>query len=405
MKNVIYVTLFLMLFSMPFMQGGCLKASNSDVSSAGIVGSDRPSVSAYPRAVNESSRDIPVAYDVDVVVVGGTSGGVAAAVEAAHKGAKVFLAAQRPYLGEDICGTYRLWLEPDEVPVQSLAKKIFAEPSVSLLLRNRIDFTYEADRTSANIHKDTQPPSLLTDGNWHSAARQSVQYDGDVTITSDLGGEHRIKKIHVMAYQRRRPAHSDDFEVQSVTVYVSNDKQQWAQTAVIKNKRLGEALPEPWGPVQFSAPVAGRARYVKFLVGKSPDVNRILLGEIVIESESSLARSSERAARLPPTPMQVKRTLDEALLEAGVQFLFGCYPTDVLRDSEGKIAGIVMANRSGRQAVKARVIIDATLRASVARMAGAAFEPYPAGLKTFKRIVVGGHATNTNEGWFIFIIR
>ena len=36
--------------------------------------------------VNESARGIPLAYDVDVVVVGGSSAGVAAAVEAAKQG-------------------------------------------------------------------------------------------------------------------------------------------------------------------------------------------------------------------------------------------------------------------------------------------------------------------------------
>ena len=35
-------------------------------------------------AVNESARKIPLAYDVDVVVVGGSTGGVAAAVAAAE---------------------------------------------------------------------------------------------------------------------------------------------------------------------------------------------------------------------------------------------------------------------------------------------------------------------------------
>ena len=215
------------LFCLPFVQAGCLKASQSGVSS---TVSTRDAVharyetvfasSAYERAVNESARDIPVAYDVDVVVVGGTSSGVAAAVEAAQKGAKVFLAAARPYLGDDICGTYRLWLKAGEEPTSPLAIKIFTE-----------------------------------------------------------------------------------------------------------------------------SPVA---------------------------------------------PMQVKRALDEALLETGVQFLFGCYATDVLRGANGEVAGIVMANRSGRQAVRAKVIIDATPRASVARMAGATFQPYQAGLQRFKRIVVGG---------------
>ncbi len=346
------------------------------------------SPAAHSSTVNESAREIPVAYDVDVLVVGGTSGGVAAAVEAAQQGASVFLAAQRPYLGQDICGTYRLWLEPGEAPTMPLAKKVFAEPSVSSPVRSGVRFTYEADRASAAMHRDSQPLSLLTDGKWHSASSQSVQYDGDVTIIADLGAECGLSKVHVMAYQRRNPS-GDDFEVKSVTVYLSNDKKRWEQAAIIDNKRLGESLPEPWGPVELATAVRGTARYVKFAVKKSPDVSRVLLGEIVIVDDRPSAEPDRPAVRIPPTPMQVKRTLDEALLEAGVQFLYSCFATDVLRDSDGKPAGIVMANRSGRQAVRARVIIDATPRATVARIAGAAFEPYPADLQTYKRIGVG----------------
>jgi flavin-dependent dehydrogenase len=368
-KSVQLILLMIPVFILVLM-GGCPKTSSQ-------------------KAVSESSRDIPVAYDVDVVVVGGSSGGVAAALEAAQNGAKVFLAAQRPYLGADLCATYRLWLEPGEVPDLPLTKKIFAEPSVSLLARNRINFTYETDKPSASVHKDTPSPSLLTDGKWHSASSQSVQYNGNVTIIADLGDEHQLEKVHIMAYQRRNPT-GDDFEVESVTVSVSNDKKQWKQIAVINNLRLGESLPEPWGPIELSASITGKARYVKFLVTKSPDVTRVLLGEIVIEDKRPLAQPNEPAPRIPPTPMQVKRTLDEALLKANVRFLYGCYATDVLFDDDGKVAGIVMANRSGRQAVKAGVVIDATSRANVARMAGAKFKPYPSGSQSFKRIVVGG---------------
>jgi flavin-dependent dehydrogenase len=391
-KKFVQIIPLVVMIWLPYLQGDCLKASQTDFPTNGQV-----VWSGYERAVNESARDIPVAYDVDVVVVGGTSGGVAAAVAAAEHGAKVFLAAQRPYLGEDICGTYRLWLEPGEVPTLPLAKKVFAEPTVSSLARNKIEFTYEADKTSAAIHRDTQPPSLLTDGKWHSAASQSVQYDGDVTIIADLGNEYQLKKVHVMAYQRRNPAQVDDFEVKSITVYLSSDRKRWKQVAVIKNKRLSEALPEPWGPMELSALVAGKARYVKFFIEKSPDVNRVLLGEIVIEDDRPLTEFDKAAVRIPPTPMQVKRTLDEALLDAGVQFLYSCYATDVLHDSDGKLAGIVMANRSGRQAVKAKVIVDATPRATVARVAGADFEPYPVGLQTFNYIVVDDQLQSDNE--------
>ncbi|MBM3749488.1 MAG: FAD-dependent oxidoreductase, partial [Acidobacteria bacterium] len=77
-----------------------------------------------PSWVKESARGIPVAYNVDVVVVGGSTGAVAAAAAAAEKGAKVFLAAPRPYLGEDVCAPMRLWLEQDEEPSTPLARAL-----------------------------------------------------------------------------------------------------------------------------------------------------------------------------------------------------------------------------------------------------------------------------------------
>lgn len=175
--------------------------------------------------VIEQPRQIPLAYDVDVVVVGGSVRAVAAALAAKEGGASVFLLAQRPYLGEDMCATYRLWLEPGETPTTPLAKTIYEKGT--------------------------------------------------------------------------------------------------------------------------------------------------------------------------PTPMHVKRVLDDALLEAGIGFLYGCYPTDVLRDKKGNVVGIVMANRSGRQAVRAKVIIDATERGTVARIAGAKFSRYPKGKQTFTRVVLGGEP---NEG-------
>lgn len=342
------------------------------------------------RTVNESARGIPVAYDVDVLVAGGTSGGVAAAVEAARNGASVFLAASRPYLGQDLCATYRLWLEPGEEPTCELAKEVFAEPPHAQGPRNTISFKYAADKPSAAIHKDTQPPSLLTDGKWHSAPAQSVQYDGDVNITVDLGEKHKLETVYIMAYQR-----NNDFEVDSVTVFIGDDKRQWSRTAVVKNSKLGQGSFEQ-SAITLAAPAAGEARYVKLVIRKGPNARRILLGEICIESPQPEEQQAPKR-RIPPTPMQIKRPLDEALLEAGVDFLFGCYATDVLRDKDGNLAGIVMVNRSGRQAVKAKLIIDATPRASVARIAGARFKPYPSGPQTFKRVVIGGEP-RTGQG-------
>lgn len=172
-------------------------------------------------AVMESPRNIPIVDEVDVVVVGGTSGGVAAAGRAAQDGASVFLVAERPYLGDDICGTRRLWLESGETGTTALASAVF--------------------------------------------------------------------------------------------------------------------------------PTQG-----------------------------------------PRKPMLIKQAFDRHLETNGVRSLIG-YVTDVLVDSSNRMSGIVMANRAGRQAVKARVVIDATPRASVARMTGTEFDPYPTdSTQTFTRVVIGG---------------
>lgn len=184
---------------------------------------------AYPAelTVAQSARQIPVAYTVDVIVVGGSTGAVSAAVSAAGSGAKVFLAAPKTYLGEDMCATLRLWLEKGEVPSVALARKIYSD----------------------------------------------------------------------------------------------------------------------WG---------------------------------------------EELTRDPVRPMHVKKTLDEAMLAAKVPYLFSAFVTDILRDSKGKPAGVVIANRAGRQAILGKVIIDATNRSWAARMAGAKFRAYPAGVQKFVRYAVGG---------------
>lgn len=188
-------------------------------------------VYANSETVSESERMIPLSYDVDVIVVGGTLRGVAAAEAAAQAGAKVFLITDRPYLGEDVCAAQRLWVQPDSQPKTELGQAIYGDASGARLTENG----------------------------------------------------YRIVR-----------------------------------------------------------------------------------------------------------PMDVKRKLDEALLNAGVDYLYGSYVTEVLHDPSGELAGVVVANRSGRQAIRGKLIVDATDRASAARIAGAEFMPYPSGPQSFKRIVVGG---------------
>lgn len=346
-----------------------------------------PSFSAeQSRAVVESEREIPVAYDVDVLVVGGSSGAVAAAAAAAKTGASVFLAAPRTYLGEDLCGTYRLWLEPGEEPESDLAKTLFAEPEVPQVPGEGLAFTYSADLVANAIHPEKEPPSRMNDGRWQSATADSVQYDATVTMTFDLGEPKALRRVHVLAYQR-----NGGFETSGFTVAASTDGETWTDAGSAENPLLGMGGFEE-NALAMSADTPVTARYLRLVVNKPDHIERQLLAEVIVESAD--APEVQKGDRIPPTPMQIKRILDQTLLDAGVQFLYGCYPTEYLAAELKAIpqppAGIIMANRAGRQAVRAKVIIDATPRATVARMAGIRLSPRPGDTQTFTRVVVGG---------------
>jgi hypothetical protein len=180
-------------------------------------------MAAEPAALQETAREIPVAAQVDVVVVGGSSAACAAAAEAALAGAKVYLIAPRPYLGDDLAGRLRLWLEA-------------------------------------------------------------------------------------------------------------------------KGAAKGTPAECIWGEDNFA------------------------------------------------TPAQIKTALSTLLAKSKVQVLFGCYPSDIVTGSDGKLAGVVMANRSGRQALLAKVIVDASEHAVVARLAGAKFHPFTPGPVTVRWVAINDEA-------------
>lgn len=72
----------------------------------------------------------------------------------------------------------------------------------------------------------------------------------------------------------------------------------------------------------------------------------------------------------PPTPLHVKRTLEQRLLAANVPFLFQSLPAGVLRKSDGAVCGMVFVNRGGRHAVRARCVVDASVNGGLLALAG-----------------------------------
>ena len=121
-----------------FSAGTIGAGSLQSMMASGVTGAPKPA-SMAPYCLLPA-HEVPVIADVDVLIVGGSSGAVAAASEAAKGGASVFLVAPMPYLGEDICGTMRLWKETDQ-PTTPLAKRIFAsdQPPVPLHVKTVLE--------------------------------------------------------------------------------------------------------------------------------------------------------------------------------------------------------------------------------------------------------------------------
>ena len=327
--------------------------------------------------VIESQREVPIVETVDVIVVGGTSAGVAAALEAAVNGASVMLLAERPYLGEDITGTYRLWLEDGEVPDSPLAEAVFRE---SFALPQGMPFTYTTSRQPSGSHVENPQRPKLTDGLATTASGNSLQFDGDVTITLDLGEVKEFNHVDLFTFQRPR-----DFEVAEMIVHTSSDQESWQQIGLVKNDLAGTERFESNGGVRLSLQAETKARYIRLTIKKSSSAKRVLLAEVVVRN----LETGFSEYRIPPTPMQVKKALEDALLAKGVKFLYSSYATEVLTDSAGNLAGVVIGNRAGRQAIIGKVIIDASMHAAAAKAAGAAFTPFPSGDLLFTRVVVG----------------
>lgn len=344
-----------------------------------------------PQFCVQTAREIPIVQQVDVAVVGGGTGAVAAAVAAAKEGASVFLVAPQPYLGDDMTATLQLWLEEDEEPTTELAKLVYSDPVRPPLEpdRPRWSFTYTVDAPADPKHRDTSPPSMLCDGRFENAPTESVQFNRDVTITADLGSIQTVDKVRLIFFWRAQADPDVAFKVAGIDVTTSVDGQMWAKVG------SAEVEPPPAASDDAPLPVAvtlsnKQVRFVKVFVRKAPDVNRMLLGELEILGPVKEPTKPVSTRPPAPRPLHVKKTLDTVLLEAKVAFLYSSYPTDVIRDKSGRVCGLVIANRSGRQAVLAKTIIDATDRAVVARLAGAKATPYPAGEHTFRRVVIGG---------------
>jgi len=96
----------------------------------------------------------------------------------------------------------------------------------------------------------------------------------------------------------------------------------------------------------------------------------------------------------PPSPMRVKLACEQALVAAEVPFLLNCHAAGILRDADARIAGAVIADRAGRQAIRARHVVDATATGLLLRQAGHPFTPFPDGELEVAHVTIGGPAVD-----------
>ncbi|MBN2452228.1 MAG: FAD-dependent oxidoreductase [Lentisphaeria bacterium] len=107
-----------------------------------------------------------------MLVLGGGLPAVAAALSARQAGAAVFLAAPRPYLGEDLCATLRLWHDGAQAPDGALTAAIFAggNPAAparvkrvlaEALLQESIPFVLTACPLDLLVDRDGAPAGVV----------------------------------------------------------------------------------------------------------------------------------------------------------------------------------------------------------------------------------------------------
>lgn len=143
-----------------------------------------------------------------------------------------------------------------------------------------------------------------------------------------------------------------------------------------------------------AAVAAAKAGSRVYLIGSLPYLGDDICGSHLYErtpEEITVTALSKKLFRGKdyPTPLHIKKVLEDELIDNQIPFLYSSYVTNVLTDPSGKIGGVVIANRSGRQAIRCKGIIDATHQATVASLADAQMQPFKPGLYDFSYTVTG----------------
>jgi len=327
-----------------------------------------PLVALADGRVRESARDIPVVADVDVFVAGGTAAGVMAAAAAKDAGASVYLAGAHGYLGEDLAATLELGLDGSAAPQSDLARKLW-RPSSGLA-----PFTYRATREPGGPWTyENDFGAKLAESSDPRTARDTMRHTADTSVLCSLVRTDEVARIEAVCFDRRDLTPPAD-QSQDAAARASAAKGGRGRTASVtatvldgdlagRTFRLGKAG-TIWvdgdyksgkaKAVVFSAEARGSFRKVRLDFEKDPAATCQFVSRI------RFPLADPGAGREAPTPLKAKRLLDAELVSRGIGFITSSPVSDLLVDARGEVAGAVIANRSGRQAVRAKVVVDAT---------------------------------------------
>jgi len=344
-------------------------------------------------SVAESPRRIPVAADVDVLVVGGTAAAVAAAVEAAQAGTRVFLAGGYGYLGEDLAGTLELDCSsaPDATGLERRLRASYGACQ-HYSYRHGAGFRYKGGwqyfNDAAEKFSTTAQPQTPWDSVYYTAPAEifcdldrpaeiasvevTVVENDDPALDATLAVDHRgtlrpgmrgptTGRMTMTFLDGPRAGRTVELRREARTLPLSGHAVREGEPAVEADASLGGDRPNLAQHASFySVPVGETLGRVRFDICAADGFDCHLVSRIRFR----LADPDTAAA--DPTPLKVKRQLDAELLDAGVGFITGSPVTDLLVDTNGEVAGAVIANRNGRQAILARSVIDGTRLSTLA---------------------------------------
>ena len=265
---------------------------------AAFLVNDRGSAVAAPqRFIRSSARDVPISAEVDVVVVGGNEGGIAAAWKAAKAGSSVLVAGGTYFFTDDVSAKARYWLEPDEVPQYDFAKALFGDRSEGQ--RQLVPAQYKRKiedlllRAGASFHFNSRPVGVLVDGSGNVAGVVTANKAGLQAVVAKIV----IDATPTAAVARMAGASTTPWSVKEVVVSrVCHDAE------VPGGRRIGDfceyslAAPMSSGswPERCRAEVLLREKFNR-VDGKKAHAHRLHM----VEPASIRAKSQEEADRWP----------------------------------------------------------------------------------------------------------